>query len=74
MSQYFMNKTLSISKFQNNLDAELDYVCSNLKNKIIIKTSKCNLIVLSEEAFNSSLNKLSLVSSEANKKYKQFPE
>lgn len=65
MSQYFMNKTLSISKFQNNLDAELDYVCSNLKNKIIIKTSKCNLIVLSEEAFNSIKKKLSLVSNKA---------
>ena len=69
-----MKKTLSLSKFQSNLDLELDYVCSNIKNKIIIKQTKGDIVILSEEAFNSLLNKLSLVSSEANKNLKQLPE
>ena len=45
-----MNKVLSLSNFQSNLDAELDYVCSNAKNKIIIKRRKSNFIIVSEEA------------------------
>lgn len=45
-----MNKVLSLLKFQSNLDAELDYVCSNAKNKIIIKRRKSNLIIVSEDA------------------------
>ena len=69
-----MKKTLSLSKFQSNLDLELDYVCLNTKNKIIIKQTKGDIVILSEEAFNSLLNKLSLVSSEANKNLKQLPE
>jgi PHD/YefM family antitoxin component YafN of YafNO toxin-antitoxin module len=61
-----MNKVLSLLKFQSNLDAELDYVCSNAKNKIIIKRRKRNFIIVSEESYNLLLNNLRLVSEEAN--------
>jgi antitoxin YefM len=64
-----MTKVLSITEFRSNLAFELDHVCKNKRNQIIVKRpkGKGNIVVLSQEAFNSIEETMYLLSSKKNK-------
>ena len=66
---HFMTKVLSVTEFRSNLAVELDYVGGNDRNQIIIKRpkGKGNVVVLSQDAFNSIQETLYLLSNKANK-------
>ena len=55
---HFMTKVLSVTEFRSNLAVELDHVGGNDRNQIIIKRpkGKGNVVVLSQDAFNSIVN------------------
>jgi len=69
VQKYFMTKVLSVTEFRSNLAAELEHVCKNNRNQIIVKRpkGKGNIVVLSQEAFNSIEETLYLLSSKKNK-------
>ena len=64
-----MTKVLSVTEFRSNLAVELDHVGGNDRNQIIIKRpkGKGNVVVLSQDAFNSIQETLYLLSNKANK-------
>ncbi len=66
-----MTKVLSVTEFRSNLAEELEQVCSDNRNQIIIKRpkGKGNVVVLSQKAFNSIEETLYLLSSPNNKKH-----
>ena len=66
---HFMTKVLSVTEFRSNLAVELDHVGGNDRNQIIIKRpkGKGNVVVLSQDAFNSIQETLYLLSNKANK-------
>lgn len=66
-----MTKVLSVSEFRSNLASELEHVCKNKRNHIIVKRpkGKGNIVVLSQEAFNSIEETMYLLSSKKNKNY-----
>ena len=66
-----MTKVLSVTEFRNNLASELEHVCKNRRNQIIVKRpkGKGNIVILSQEAFNSIEETMYLLSTPNNKKY-----
>ena len=66
-----MTKVLSVTEFRSNLAEELEQVCCDNRNQIIIKRpkGKGNVIVLSQKAFNSIEETLYLLSTPNNKKH-----
>ena len=66
---HFMTKVLSVTEFRSNLAVELDHDGGNDRNQIIIKRpkGKGNVVVLSQDAFNSIQETLYLLSNKANK-------
>jgi antitoxin YefM len=66
-----MTKVLSISEFRSNLAVELEHVASSHRNQIIVKRpkGKGNIVVISQDAFNSIQETLYLLSSKNNKKH-----
>jgi len=66
-----MTKVLSVTEFRSNLASELEHVCKNKRNQIIVKRpkGKGNIVVLSQEAFNSIEETLYLLSSKKNRDY-----
>jgi len=66
-----MTKVLSVTEFRSNLAEELEQVCCDNRNQIIIKRpkGKGNVVVLSQKAFNSIEETLYLLSSPNNKKH-----
>ena len=66
-----MTKVLSVTEFRSNLAEELEQVCGDNRNQIIIKRpkGKGNVVVLSQKAFNSIEETLYLLSSPNKKKH-----
>ena len=66
-----MTKVLSISEFRSNLALELDQLCCNSRNQLIIKRpkNKGNLVVISQEAYNSMEETLYLLSNKKNREH-----
>ncbi len=66
-----MPKVLSVTEFRSNLAVELEHVGSDKRNQIIIKRpkGKGNIVVLSQEAYNSMEETLYLLSTPANRKH-----
>ena len=66
-----MTKVLSVSEFRSNLAEELEQVCGDNRNQIIIKRpkGKGNVVVISQKAFNSREETLYLLSTPNNKKH-----
>jgi antitoxin YefM len=66
-----MFKKLTITEFERNMVNELDLIGQNSNNYIIIKRpkGKGNLIILSQNEFNSIQETLYLLSSPNNKKH-----
>jgi antitoxin YefM len=66
-----MTKVLSVTEFRSNLAEELEQVCGDKRNQIIIKRpkGKGNVVVLSQEAFNAIEESLYLLSTPNNKKH-----
>ena len=66
-----MTKVLSVTEFRSNLAAELEHVCKNKRNQIIVKRpkGKGNIVVLSQDAFNSIEETLYLLSSKNNREH-----
>jgi len=66
-----MTKVLSVTEFRSNLAEELERVCGDNRNQIIIKRpkGKGNVVVLSQKAFNSIEETLYLLSTPNNKKH-----
>ena len=66
-----MIKKLTIAEFERNMDSELDQIAQNTQDYIIIKRpkGKRNLVLLSQEAFNSMEETLYLLSSPNNRKH-----
>jgi antitoxin YefM len=66
-----MTKVLSVTEFRSNLAEELEQVCGDNRNQIIIKRpkGKGNVVVLSQKAFNSMEETLYLLSTPNNKKH-----
>ena len=66
-----MTKVLSVTEFRNNLASELEHVCKNSRNQIIVKRpkGKGNIVILSQEAFNAIEESLYLLSTPNNKKH-----
>ena len=66
-----MTKVLSVTEFRSNLAEELEQVCGDNRNQIIIKRPKAkgNVVVLSQKAFNSMEETLYLLSSPNYKKH-----
>ena len=64
-----MSKKLTIAEFERNMVNELDLIGQNSNNYIIIKRPKGNLIILSQNEFNSIKETLYLLSSPNNKKH-----
>jgi antitoxin YefM len=64
-----MTKVLSVTEFRSNLASELESIGADSRNHIIIKRpkGKGNIVVLSQEAFNSMEETLHLLSSNANR-------
>ena len=69
VQKYILTKVLSVTEFRSNLASELEHVCKNNRNQIIVKRpkGKGNIVVLSQEAFNSIEETLYLLSSKKNK-------
>jgi antitoxin YefM len=65
-----MIKKLTIAEFERNMDSELDQIAQNTQDYIIIKRPKCkrNLVLLSQEAFNTIVETMYLLSTPNNKK------
>jgi antitoxin YefM len=65
-----MTKVLSVTEFRSNLAEELEQVCGDNRNQIIIKRpkGKGNVVVLSQKTFNSMEETLYLLSSPNNRK------
>jgi antitoxin YefM len=66
-----MTKVLSVTEFRSNLAEELEQVCGDNRNQIVIKRpkGKGNVVVLSQKAFNSMEETLYLLSTPNNKKH-----
>jgi antitoxin YefM len=66
-----MFKKLTLAEFERNMVNELDLIGQNSNNYIIIKRpkGKGNLIILSQNEFNSIQETLYLLSSPNNKKH-----
>jgi antitoxin YefM len=66
-----MFKKITITEFERNMVNELDLIGQNSNNYIIIKRpkGKGNLIILSQNEFNSIQETLYLLSSPNNKKH-----
>ena len=66
-----MTKVLSVTEFRSNLAEELEQVCCDNRNQIIIKRpkGKGNVVVLSQEAFNAIEETMYLLSTPNNKKH-----
>ncbi|MBP5999491.1 MAG: type II toxin-antitoxin system Phd/YefM family antitoxin [Sediminibacterium sp.] len=64
-----MTKVLSVTEFRSNLASELEHVCKNKRNQIIVKRpkGKGNIVILSQEAFNAIEETMYLLSSKKNK-------
>jgi antitoxin YefM len=64
-----MTKVLSVTEFRSNLASELEHVCKNKRNQIIVKRpkGKGNIVILSQEAFNAMEETMYLLSSKKNK-------
>jgi antitoxin YefM len=60
-----MTKVLSIAELRSNLASEFDHVCENKRNQIIVKRpkGKGNVVIISQDAFNSIEETLYLLSS-----------
>jgi antitoxin YefM len=71
VQKYFMTKVLSVTEFRNNLASELEHVCKNRRNQIILKRpkGKGNIVILSQEAFNAIEETMYLLSTPNNKKH-----
>jgi antitoxin YefM len=71
VQKYFMTKVLSVTEFRNNLASELEHVCKNSRNQIIVKRpkGKGNIVILSQEAFNAIEETMYLLSTPNNKKH-----
>ena len=65
-----MIKKLTIAEFERNMDSELDQIAQNTQDYIIIKRpkGKKNLVLLSQEAFNTIEETMYLLSTPNNKK------
>jgi len=65
-----MTKVLSVTEFRSNLADELEQVCGDNRNQIIIKRpkGKGNVVVISQEAFNAIEETMYLLSTPNNKK------
>jgi len=66
-----MTKVLSVTEFRSNLAEELEHVCKNRRNQIIVKRpkGKGNIVILSQEAFNAIEETMYLLSTPNNKKH-----
>ena len=66
-----MTKVLSVTEFRNNLASELEQVCGDNRNQIIIKRpkGKGNVVVISQKAFNAIEETMYLLSTPNNKKH-----
>ena len=66
-----MTKVLSVTEFRSNLASELEHVCKNKRNQIIVKRpkGKGNIVILSQEAFNAIEETIYLLSTPDNKKH-----
>ena len=71
VQKYIMTKVLSITEFRSNLASELELIGSNSRNQLIIKRpkSKGNIVVISQEAYNSMEETLYLLSSKKNREH-----
>ncbi len=63
-----MTKVLSIAELRGNLASEFDHVCESKRNQIIVKRpkEKGNVVIISQDAFNSIEETLYLLSSKKN--------
>ena len=66
-----MTKVLSVTEFRSNLAEELEQVCGDNRNQIIIKRpkGKGNVVVISQKAFNAIVETMYLLSTPNNKKH-----
>ena len=66
-----MTKVLSVTEFRSNLATELELIGNNSRNQLIIKRSKSkgNIVVISQEAYNSMEETLYLLSSKKNREH-----
>ncbi len=66
-----MTKVLSVTEFRSNLASELELIGNNSRNQLIIKRpkSKGNIVVISQEAYNSMEETLYLLSSKKNREH-----
>jgi antitoxin YefM len=66
-----MTKVLSVTEFRSNLAEELEQVCGDNRNQIIIKRpkGKGNVVVISQKAFNAIEETMYLLSTPNNKKH-----
>jgi len=66
-----MTKVLSVTEFRSNLAEELEQVCVDNRNQIIIKRpkGKGNVVIISQKAFNAIEETLYLLSTANNKKH-----
>lgn len=66
-----MTKVLSVTELRSNLASELEHVCKNKRNQIIVKRpkGKGNIVILSQEAFNAIEETMYLLSNPNNKKH-----
>jgi antitoxin YefM len=62
-----MNKEISVTALRSNLAFELDHLCKNKNNRIIIKRPKGNIVMLSLNEFNSMNETLYLLSTKENR-------
>jgi antitoxin YefM len=64
-----MTRVLSVTEFRSNLASELEHVCKNKRNQIIVKRpkGKGNIVILSQEVFNSMEETMYLLSSKNNR-------
>lgn len=71
VQKYYMTKVLSVTEFRNNLASELEHVCKNKRNQIIVKRpkGKGNIVILSQEAFSALEETMYLLSTPNNKKH-----
>jgi PHD/YefM family antitoxin component YafN of YafNO toxin-antitoxin module len=66
--QKIMIKVLKISYLRRNLALEFDQLCSSKNNRIIVKRTKKNVILLSQAAFDEMISAIKSTSSKLNKK------
>jgi antitoxin YefM len=66
-----MTKVLTVTEFRSNLASELEQVCKNKRNQIIVKRpkGKGNIVVISQDVFNSMEETLYLLSSKKNREH-----